>query len=214
VDNIDLWVGGLAENHVSGSNLGPTFQRIVVNEFRRARDGDRYWYQRYLSFSEQYSVDHTSLADIIRRNSTLTNLQDNVFVFNVQATGRVWNDRDGDGRFDSTERGIIGRHVNLLDDTGQVIASTTTSSGGTYRFTGIQIGDYSVRPELPDGWQLTTSGSQAIAVTRGQRIDNLNFGQRRLPMLNVSDSGTDAFTGASDATDRTDGNIASMVLDV
>src|SRR5205823_979490 len=28
VDNIDLWVGGLAEDHVAGSSLGPTFRRI------------------------------------------------------------------------------------------------------------------------------------------------------------------------------------------
>ena len=26
IDNIDLWVGGLAEDHESGSELGPTFR--------------------------------------------------------------------------------------------------------------------------------------------------------------------------------------------
>jgi hypothetical protein len=211
VDDIDLWVGGLAENHVQGSNLGPTFQRIVVNEFRRARDGDRYWYERYLSPSEEYAVEHTTLADIIRRNSALTNLQDNVFVFNVQASGRVWNDRDRDGRFDLLERGIPGRRVELLDDTGAVIDFTVTGANGTYRFTGIQIGDYTVRANLPTGWQTTTPGTQALAVTRGQRFDNLNFGQRRLLMMTSIGNG---LAGGFDTTDRTESDVATAVLDV
>ena len=29
IDNIDLWVGGLAEDHESGSELGPTFRTYV-----------------------------------------------------------------------------------------------------------------------------------------------------------------------------------------
>lgn len=31
VDNIDLWVGGLAEQHEDGSELGPTFSTLVSN---------------------------------------------------------------------------------------------------------------------------------------------------------------------------------------
>src|SRR5207253_5138193 len=29
VSNIDLWVGGLAEDHVAGASIGPLFQRII-----------------------------------------------------------------------------------------------------------------------------------------------------------------------------------------
>jgi peroxidase len=44
-DNLELWVGGLLENKVPGSKLGPTFMCLLVDQFRRLRDGDRFWYE-------------------------------------------------------------------------------------------------------------------------------------------------------------------------
>ncbi len=81
VDDIDLWVGGLAEKHAPGSSVGPLFQRIMVDQFTRLRDGDRHWYQSILRGDQLGEVDGTHLSDVIRRNTALTNLQSNVFVF-------------------------------------------------------------------------------------------------------------------------------------
>ena len=78
VDNIDLWVGGLAEDHVPGSSVGPTFQRILVDQFTRLRDADRYWYQ-VGTVPAGSRIDNTTLANVIRRNTDVANLQDNVF---------------------------------------------------------------------------------------------------------------------------------------
>ena len=41
-DRIDPWVGGLAETHLPGSSLGATLTRIIVDQFARLRDGDRF----------------------------------------------------------------------------------------------------------------------------------------------------------------------------
>lgn len=80
VNNIDPWVGGLAENHLPGSSVGGLVQRVLVDQFTRTRDGDRFWYQRVFSGAMLREIDSTRLSDVIRRNTTITNLQPNAFV--------------------------------------------------------------------------------------------------------------------------------------
>ncbi|MEZ6123636.1 MAG: peroxidase family protein [Planctomycetaceae bacterium] len=79
VDNIDLWVGGLAEDHVSGSNLGETFLTLISDQFIRLRDGDRFWYQNIFDGERLQQIESTTLADVIERNTGVRELQDNVF---------------------------------------------------------------------------------------------------------------------------------------
>jgi peroxidase len=81
VNNIDLWVGGLSEDHVVGSSVGPTFRKIIADQFERLRDGDRYWYQRVFSGDALAQIENTKLSDVIKRNTWITKLQDNVFFF-------------------------------------------------------------------------------------------------------------------------------------
>ncbi len=80
IDDMDAWVGGLAEDPVPGALVGPTFHAILVDQFQRLRDGDRFWYQNQFSPVEIAQLQRTRLADIIRRNTTVgTELFDNVF---------------------------------------------------------------------------------------------------------------------------------------
>ncbi|XP_035725197.1 peroxidase-like [Vespa mandarinia] len=44
-DDVDLTVGGSLETHVPGTLSGPTFLRILIEQFYRTRVGDRYWYE-------------------------------------------------------------------------------------------------------------------------------------------------------------------------
>jgi len=87
VDNIDLWVGGLAEMHAPGASVGPLFQRILTDQFTRLRDGDRGWFERSFAGNDLGQIRGTHLSDVIKRNTSLTNLQSNVFVWTGSVTG-------------------------------------------------------------------------------------------------------------------------------
>ncbi len=149
VDNIDLWVGGLAEDHVRGSSVGPLFQRIVADQFERLRDGDRFWYQRELTSRELADVTRTSLADIIRRNTTTTNLQENVFFFHTSISGSVLLDVNKDGRLNSRDMGLPGITVQLLDLDGNLVATAVTGRDGSYTFDSVDFGTYRVQVQVP-----------------------------------------------------------------
>jgi hypothetical protein len=80
VNNIDVWVGGLAEDHLPGSSVGELFGTIIADQFERIRDGDVNWYQHVLAGPQLAQVEGTTLADVIIRNTGITDLRDNVFL--------------------------------------------------------------------------------------------------------------------------------------
>jgi peroxidase len=81
IDNVDLFIGGLAENHAPGARVGPTFQAIIARQFEALRAGDRFfWMNEGFNGETADMISKTTLADIIRRNTDTTNLQANVFI--------------------------------------------------------------------------------------------------------------------------------------
>ena len=80
VDDVDPWVGMLAEDHVPGSSLGPTHIAVLRDQFVRLRDGDRFWYRNGGFDAKQIAeIEGTRLSDILMRNTTVVGLQRNVF---------------------------------------------------------------------------------------------------------------------------------------
>ena len=82
VDELDPWVGMLAEDHMPSALFGETIMAILEDQFQRLRDGDRFFYLNDdgLTPEEKTEIRETLFSDIIRRNTGVTLMQDNVFI--------------------------------------------------------------------------------------------------------------------------------------
>ena len=78
VDNIDPWIGMLAEDHASNSPFGSTIQRILSVQFKNIRRADRFYYtrDRFIARKDRNEISRTTLADIIRRNTEVDAMED------------------------------------------------------------------------------------------------------------------------------------------
>jgi len=176
VNNIDLWVGCLAEDHADGASVGPLVSAIVSDQFERLRDGDRFWYENQFTGDQLDDLHDLRLSDVIKRNTQIDNIQSDVFRFDPSVRGRVYSDHDADGRRDGDDRGLSGWRVQLLDEEGEVVAVETTSSSGRYEFDGLELGTYEVRVVKKSGWTITTDENGEIEITRGQAVSGVDFG--------------------------------------
>jgi len=86
VNNIDAWIGLMAEDHVPGAPIGESLLTIFSDQFTRLRDGDRFFYLNDAALLPYLSeIENTTLADIISRN-TGAQLYGNVFVVPAPAS--------------------------------------------------------------------------------------------------------------------------------
>jgi hypothetical protein len=192
VDNIDAFEGGLAEDHVPGSDVGPLFQAIMVNQFTRLRDSDRFFY-----LNERWSPDElrifqqgNTLAQVIEANTSITNLQSDVFLFKASINGTVVSDPSGSGHRAASldgwgyracsAQGLPGVTVQLEDTSGNVLATATTDRNGRYHFdqlTGLSAtGNYTVRLVVPSGFKQTSANPSTLLISRGDiNLSRVNF---------------------------------------
>jgi len=66
--------------------------------------------------------------------------------------GNVFEDLNEDFDRDPGEVGIESVVIDLIDDSGKIIASTETASDGSYRFEGLAPGKYNLRQRQPQGY--------------------------------------------------------------
>ncbi len=199
MNNIDLWVGLLAEDHAEGSSLGETSTLIIADQFERLRDGDRFYFENTMTDDEICEIESTTLADIIERNTNNSSLQANVFFFAPTIAGTVTtdtarvdmgapqqpntrdriNERRG-GRFDDNVQstiGVAGVTLELLDSNGNLVDTAVTDSDGNYSFVSFdRSGEFQVRVAQSDS--VTTVGSDSIdlLVSSGDsHLQDVNF---------------------------------------
>ncbi|XP_033762656.1 uncharacterized protein LOC117344118 [Pecten maximus] len=83
VNDIELFAGGVTEEHVPGGNIGPTFACMIARQFKYWKIGDRFWHERPgktgFTSAQLKQIKKMTLAKIICRNMKLKWIQKNVF---------------------------------------------------------------------------------------------------------------------------------------
>ena len=89
LEQVDLWVGGLAEAKpaaaVAGGLLGSTFDYIFSEQMRVLQDGDRFYYLGRVGGNLLLQLESNSLSKMIMRNTTAKNLP--ALTFDAPAAG-------------------------------------------------------------------------------------------------------------------------------
>jgi len=127
-------------------------------------------------------------GELIKRALTLQEIQ---ALFQARSAGKCkgciegmkWNDANGNGVLNPGEGGLSGWTIQL---SGPVSATTTTGTGGTYRFCGLPPGTYTVSEVLQPGWVRTfppSPGTHTVTLALNQTVSNRNFGNRRVIVL-------------------------------
>ncbi|XP_056259507.1 eosinophil peroxidase isoform X1 [Seriola aureovittata] len=75
-DNIDVWLGGVAEPFVRGGRVGPLFACLIANQFQKIRQGDRLWYENPGVFTprQRSALSSVRLSKIICDNTGITSV--------------------------------------------------------------------------------------------------------------------------------------------
>ncbi|RYF31723.1 MAG: heme peroxidase, partial [Comamonadaceae bacterium] len=116
LDNVDLWIGGLAEKILPfGGMLGSTFNFVFEQQMENLQNGDRFYYLQRLDGLHLFGeMENNSFAEMIMTNTNATHLPSDVFstpglALEVDATLQ-YNDLDGNGTLeqaDPTGGGIL-----------------------------------------------------------------------------------------------------------
>jgi peroxidase len=157
VDAIDLWTGGLAEDHVAGSVIGPTFGRIIGDQFTALRDGDQYYFENQ-NFDQQTlnEIKGTTLSDLILRDTDTTAMQDDAFVATERHSGTLGGvDPTGEEAAEGMAQLVIGSPgKDTL--TGGDLDDTLVAAAGKQTMTGMDgadtfvIGEGRIRATITD----------------------------------------------------------------
>ena len=143
VSSLDAFTGMLAEKHVSGAEFGELQLAIWKDQFRAARDGDRFFYlndplQSWIK--QNFGIDsRKTLAEIIALNTDIpqSDLPGNVFLPDPVGTagaevGDGVTGADSTGTFRTPQPSHLTRHDDAVPDrvgTGGKPATIPGSSG-------------------------------------------------------------------------------------
>lgn len=119
---------------------------------------------------------YTTLADAVEVRLEIKGAATVNFVNRSVSTvsGRVFQDENHNGLLDTQEFGMGGVHVSLTSTNTGITQTTTTAGDGSYLFTRVENGNYSVEETVPSGFTNSTPTKAEVVVGAGGA--SLNFG--------------------------------------
>jgi len=123
---------------------------------------------------------------------------------------RVWND-DGSGGGGESSGGINGVEVQLLDGSGNIIATMTTANAGYYRFDNLAEGDYRVRIPASNfitgilvGWNSSSASANEADPNSDVDMDDNGVGTISYPLTGITSGVITLGPGDSEPTNERD----------
>ncbi|XP_025022931.1 myeloperoxidase isoform X2 [Python bivittatus] len=80
-NNIDLWIGGVAEPFVRNGRVGPLLACIIGKQLQNVRDGDRFWWENSGVFTpaQRQALNRVTLSRIICDNTFIREVPQFIF---------------------------------------------------------------------------------------------------------------------------------------
>ena len=205
LNDIDLWIGGLAENNTQfGTMLGTTFDYVFKNQLERLQESDRFYYLgRLAGLNLSVQIETNFFSDIIMRNTDVVSIPTDAFAVPTYTVDMA---------------AAKPSYVKLLADgtwmytgTGHILWNGTTGSDRVLS----DRGDDSIYGNSGNDWLRGGAGNDFIQGGEGNDVLEDSAGANVFIGGNGNDymsgSGTDAFNG-NGGNDFISGGTFPMVV--
>ena len=178
VNDVELFVGGLAEKPYGASQMGSTFTWIFQEQLDRLQDGDRFYYFNQLKDAPLLIADIGSqhFSDIVMRNTGLDHMHYDVFAVSE--------------RIDLGAKERSHDFSTLAVDANKVLVLVGNKRDN--EITGT-VGDDTIYGE--DGNDLLNGGLGLDALFGGEGDDTLNAGTDARGVFAYGEGGDDTING-------------------
>ena len=205
LNDIDLWIGGLAENNTQfGTMLGTTFDYVFKDQLERLQESDRFYYLgRLAGLNLSVQIETNFFSDIIMRNTDVVSIPTDAFAVPTYTVDMA---------------AAKPSYIKLLADgtwmytgTGHILWNGTTGSDRVLS----DRGDDSIYGDLGNDWLRGGAGNDFIQGGEGNDVLEDSAGANVFIGGNGNDymsgSGTDVFNG-NGGNDFISGGTFPMVV--
>lgn len=170
INDIDAWVGLLAEENKPGKMFGQTLVKIMYDQFLSLRDGDRFYYENdpVLSDDVKTEIRNTKLIDVIMRNTNIELMQGSPFQAMTHDELEDCGATTPYVNIDVNIQNVNGSNipgVTLNIEGYSLLNDGVTDENGNGYFTSVPVcKDYSIEPSKVESAQIGISVSDVITM--------------------------------------------------